>query len=70
MISRFFIARPILANVIAMLFVLIGAVSVINLPVAQYPNVVPPTVTVTTTMIEVTPHGTKSLKSTALSQGQ
>jgi HAE1 family hydrophobic/amphiphilic exporter-1 len=48
MISRFFIARPILANVIALLFVLIGAVSVFNLPVAQYPNVVPPTVTVTT----------------------
>ncbi len=47
MIARFFIARPILANVIALLFVLVGAVAVLGLPVAQYPNVVPPTVQVT-----------------------
>ncbi|HSI38966.1 MAG TPA: efflux RND transporter permease subunit, partial [Xanthobacteraceae bacterium] len=48
MISRFFIERPVLSNVLAMVFVLIGAVALITLPVAQYPNVVPPTVTVTT----------------------
>ncbi|MEP9375464.1 efflux RND transporter permease subunit [Aquabacter sp. CN5-332] len=48
MISRFFIERPVLANVLALLFVLIGAVCLIRLPVAQYPNIVPPTVTVTT----------------------
>ncbi|PSJ58026.1 efflux RND transporter permease subunit [Kumtagia ephedrae] len=48
MISKFFIERPVLANVIAILMVVIGIVSVINLPVAQYPNVVPPTVQVTT----------------------
>jgi hydrophobic/amphiphilic exporter-1 (mainly G- bacteria), HAE1 family len=48
MISKFFIERPVLANVIAILMVVIGFVSLYGLPVAQYPNVVPPTVQVTT----------------------
>ncbi|MDQ0349032.1 efflux RND transporter permease subunit [Ancylobacter vacuolatus] len=48
MISRFFIERPVLANVLALVFVLIGAVALYSLPVAQYPNVVPPTIQVTT----------------------
>ena len=48
MISKFFIERPVLANVLAILFVLIGAVALFALPVSQYPNVVPPTVQVTT----------------------
>ncbi len=48
MISKFFIERPVLANVLAILFVLIGAVAVFELPIAQYPNVVPPTIAVTT----------------------
>jgi AcrB/AcrD/AcrF family len=48
MISDFFIDRPVLANVLAILMVVIGAVAVFALPVAQYPDVVPPTVQVTT----------------------
>ena len=48
MISKFFIERPVLANVIAILMILIGAVAVYDLAIAQYPNVVPPTVQVTT----------------------
>jgi hydrophobic/amphiphilic exporter-1 (mainly G- bacteria), HAE1 family len=48
MISKFFIERPVLANVIALIIVLIGLVALLNLPVAQYPDVVPPTVQVTT----------------------
>jgi HAE1 family hydrophobic/amphiphilic exporter-1 len=48
MISKFFIERPVLANVIAILMVVIGAVALYRLPVAQYPDVVPPTVQVTT----------------------
>ncbi len=48
MISRFFIDRPVLANVLAIVIVLLGAVALYSLPVAQYPNVVPPTVAVTT----------------------
>ena len=45
--ARFFIERPVLANVIALLTLLLGAVALLRLPVAQYPNVVPPTVQVT-----------------------
>jgi hydrophobic/amphiphilic exporter-1 (mainly G- bacteria), HAE1 family len=48
MISRFFIDRPVLANVLALVFVLIGLVALVQLPTSQYPNVVPPTVQVTT----------------------
>ncbi|HEY9359379.1 MAG TPA: efflux RND transporter permease subunit, partial [Xanthobacteraceae bacterium] len=48
MISKFFIERPVLANVLAILMVVIGAVSLMRLSVAQYPNVVPPTISVTT----------------------
>jgi hydrophobic/amphiphilic exporter-1 (mainly G- bacteria), HAE1 family len=48
MISKFFIERPVLSNVIAILMMLIGGVALFSLPVAQYPDVVPPTVQVTT----------------------
>jgi hydrophobic/amphiphilic exporter-1 (mainly G- bacteria), HAE1 family len=48
MISDFFIARPVLANVLAILMIVIGGVAMFALPVAQYPDVVPPTVQVTT----------------------
>ena len=48
MISKFFIERPVLSNVIALLMILIGAVALLDLPIAQYPDVVPPTVQVTT----------------------
>ena len=47
MISKFFIERPVLANVIAILMIVIGAVSLFRLPVAMYPDIVPPTVQVT-----------------------
>src|SRR6201981_3097174 len=48
MISKFFIERPVLFNVIALLMILIGGVALFSLAVAQYPEVVPPTVQVTT----------------------
>jgi len=48
MISRYFIDRPVLANVLAILMIVIGAVSLWSLPVAQYPDVTPPTVQVQT----------------------
>src|SRR5690348_17329668 len=48
MISKFFIERPVLSNVIALLMILIGGVALFNLAIAQYPDVVPPTVQVTT----------------------
>src|ERR1700749_2113579 len=48
MISKFFIERPVLSNVIALLMILIGGVALLDLAIAQYPDVVPPTVQVTT----------------------
>src|SRR5262249_28389957 len=48
MISKFFIEHPVLANALAIVLVLIVAICVFRLPVAQYPNIVPPTVQVTT----------------------
>ena len=48
MMSKFFIEHPVLANVLAIVLVLIGAICLFRLPIAQYPNVVPPTVQVTT----------------------
>jgi multidrug efflux pump subunit AcrB len=46
-ISRFFIDRPIFATVISVVITLAGGVAVFTLPVAQYPDVTPPTVQVT-----------------------
>ena len=46
-ISRFFIDRPVFAIVLSVVFVLAGGVAVFTLPMAQYPEVTPPTVLVT-----------------------
>ena len=45
-LSRIFIDRPIFAAVIAIVITLVGAISYFGLPIAQYPDVVPPTITV------------------------
>ena len=49
MFSRFFIERPVFATVLAIIIVLAGLVSARALPVAQYPEIAPPTVTITAT---------------------
>jgi HAE1 family hydrophobic/amphiphilic exporter-1 len=49
MISKFFIERPVLANVIALFLVFLGLIAMAFLPVTQYPSIVPPTIQVTTT---------------------
>ncbi len=46
--SRFFIERPILANVLAVITIIIGLISYTRLPEEQYPPIVPPTIQVTT----------------------
>ncbi|MCE5268836.1 MAG: efflux RND transporter permease subunit, partial [Planctomycetaceae bacterium] len=46
MISRFFIDRPIFASVLSLVILLAGAVTFSGLPLAQYPNITPPTVQV------------------------
>ena len=47
-LSHIFIQRPIFAGVIAVVITIVGALAFFGLPVAQYPEVVPPTVTVST----------------------
>lgn len=44
MLSRFFIRRPIFATVLALLMILAGVITVKTLPVAQFPNITPPTI--------------------------
>ncbi|MEA3158364.1 MAG: multidrug efflux pump, partial [Betaproteobacteria bacterium] len=44
--SRFFIERPIFASVLAIIITLAGLVSAMALPVSQYPEIAPPTVTI------------------------
>jgi multidrug efflux pump len=48
-ISHFFIDRPIFATVLSILFLVVGGVALTQLPIAQYPEVTPPTVQVTAT---------------------
>ncbi|MDC0302741.1 efflux RND transporter permease subunit [bacterium] len=48
MFSLFFIKRPIFAAVISIIIVVIGIVSLINLPVSRYPDLAPPTIKVST----------------------
>ena len=45
---NYFIERPVFSTVIALVMVLVGVLSIFGLPIAQYPQVVPPQVTVTT----------------------
>src|ERR1043165_5865100 len=49
MLARFFIDRPVLAWVISIVIVLLGAISAGFLPIAEYPEIQPPTVRVTAT---------------------
>src|SRR5215472_9323655 len=49
MLSAFFVRRPIVAMVIAILTVLVGTVSLLGLPIAQFPQITPPQVNLTTT---------------------
>jgi len=47
MFSIFFIHRPVVAKVIAIFIVLVGMIALSQLPVAQFPQIVPPTISVT-----------------------
>src|SRR4029078_13209710 len=49
MFAKFFIEHPVLANVIALVIILLGGVAVFLLPISEYPPITPPTVQVTTT---------------------
>ncbi|HVW25427.1 MAG TPA: multidrug efflux RND transporter permease subunit [Polyangiaceae bacterium] len=47
--SAFFVRRPIVAMVIAIITVLVGVVSLLGLPIAQFPQILPPQINLTTT---------------------
>jgi HAE1 family hydrophobic/amphiphilic exporter-1 len=49
--SRFFISRPIVAMVIAILMVIVGVVALVGLPVAQFPQIAPPDIQITATYV-------------------
>ena len=49
--SRFFINRPIVAIVIAIITVIVGSVALVSLPIAQFPKIVPPEARITTTYV-------------------
>src|SRR6202043_2566050 len=49
--SKFFINRPIVAMVIAIVTVIVGAVTIVSLPIAQFPNIAPPEIQVLATYV-------------------
>ena len=49
--SKFFINRPIVAIVISILMVIVGAITISSLPVSQFPAIAPPEVQVQTTYV-------------------
>jgi HAE1 family hydrophobic/amphiphilic exporter-1 len=49
--AKFFINRPIVAIVIAIVMVIVGVVAILGLPIAQYPNIVPPEIVINTTYV-------------------
>jgi HAE1 family hydrophobic/amphiphilic exporter-1 len=50
-VSKFFINRPIVAIVIAIVTVILGIISIVSLPVAQFPNIAPPEVQIQATYV-------------------
>lgn len=49
MLAQFFIRRPVFAWVISIVIMLLGIISINNLPIAQYPDVAPPQVRISAT---------------------
>ncbi len=66
--THFFIDRPIFATVLSVFIMLVGGVSYLSLPVAQYPEVVPPTVSVTASYPGASPQVLADTVATPLEQ--
>jgi HAE1 family hydrophobic/amphiphilic exporter-1 len=66
--ARFFINRPIVAMVISIVTVLLGVVAMSSLPIAQYPEIVPPMVQVTTTFVGASATDVEASVATPLEQ--
>ena len=66
--ARFFVNRPIVAIVLSIIMVLLGVVAMSRLPVAQYPEIVPPMIQVTTTFIGASATDVEASVATPLEQ--
>jgi len=66
--ARFFVNRPIVAIVISIVTVLLGTVAMRGLPIAQYPEIVPPMVQVTTTFVGASATDVEASVATPLEQ--
>jgi HAE1 family hydrophobic/amphiphilic exporter-1 len=66
--SRFFVNRPIVAMVMSIITVLLGLVAMQGLPIAQYPEIVPPMIQVTTTFIGASATDVEASVATPLEQ--
>ena len=66
--ARFFVNRPIVAMVLSIIFVLLGLVAMRGLPIAQYPEIVPPMIQVTTTFIGASATDVEASVATPLEQ--
>src|SRR4029077_6204366 len=66
--ARFFVNRPIVAIVISIITVLLGVVAMAGLPIAQYPEIVPPMIQVTTTFIGASATDVEASVATPLEQ--
>ena len=66
--ARFFVNRPIVAIVISIVTVLLGLVAMSGLPIAQYPEIVPPMVQITTTFVGASATDVEASVATPLEQ--
>src|SRR5215831_10681744 len=66
--ARFFVNRPIVAMVLSIILVLLGVVAMRGLPIAQYPEIVPPMIQVTTTFIGASANDVEASVATPLEQ--
>src|SRR6516162_8384394 len=66
--ARFFVNRPIVAMVFSIILVLVGFVAMSSLPIAQYPDIVPPMIQVTTTFVGASSTDVEASVATPLEQ--
>src|SRR5678809_389005 len=66
--ARFFVNRPIVAMVLSIVMVLLGLVAMSGLPIAQYPEIVPPMVQITTTFVGASATDVEAAVATPLEQ--
>ena len=61
MFTRLFVQNPIFTNVIAIIAVILGIVSLTRLPIALYPDITPPTIAVSATSLSDAPFASRAV---------